>query len=547
MQFGDDFPGYRIKGPLGAGFGGTVLRAESLRLGRDVALKVFHQVGLGSEVHRKRFQREAEIFVAHPHPALLPLLDADLERDPPYMVFALMEGGSLQDHLEPGDMLPFALVLEMGSRIAEALEALHRQGIVHRDVKPGNVLLNENKEAFLADLGLGLMPDVSRLTQEGWVVGTPAYLAPEILNGHPSTPASDLFALGVTLLEALVGQIPPPETPDPGHFEEYLDRIRPEALARLLRRCLRQDPEDRPQDLGQLARDLHKIQARSGGEFEARERPWEFTREPSLVLESEPLDEVLAGVVPDARPGASLGWLGPLLLGLGLAAALGLVWFRFLRSPQEAIPTQVLALGAGPSRDLIDSVSILRIPRPGFGSLRVGAEGLWIEPALGGESLRVPAEGPGIRLLAYAAEEDFLVTVSRRRLLVESEARGASRDEIVLSASLWEKDQVRPLWSFVWPGLEQEEVRFQGLAVDAEGVLAGFHSSQRGGLVRYWDRSGQPRAELRPGLQPWALDQAVFWVRGKEEVPDGPPREVFLEVARADGRALRRWVLPDPE
>jgi serine/threonine-protein kinase len=206
-QFVPDLPRfgrYRALSSLGAGGMGTVYRAEDEVLGRPVAVKVLHSHG--DPAARERFLREARAFGAVPHDNILAIYDAGTAGETPYLVMELAPGGSLRDRLTAGPLEP-EVVRRIGIQIARALAAAHGAGILHRDVKPGNILAVEGERWKLADFGIARMPD-SQLTVAGQFLGSPSYAAPESLRAGEFSPAADVYGLGATLYEAIAG-VPP--------------------------------------------------------------------------------------------------------------------------------------------------------------------------------------------------------------------------------------------------------------------------------------------------------------------------------------------------
>jgi hypothetical protein len=224
---------YRITGVLGAGGMATVHRAHDERLGRDVAVKVLLPNHAGDPVLATRFEHEAHELAAASHPGVVAVYDVD-PGDPgrrePYFVMELCPGGSLagllagQDPIRPDELIPILL------SVADGLASLHARGIVHRDVKPSNILLSPSR-AKLADFGLARStggPDVSDLTTAGTAVGTLPYLAPEVLRGAQASSASDVYALGVATFVGLTGSLPRPAG-SIGELVAALDRPAPRA------------------------------------------------------------------------------------------------------------------------------------------------------------------------------------------------------------------------------------------------------------------------------------------------------------------------------
>jgi serine/threonine protein kinase len=195
---------YRLEVPLGSGGVAEVFRAFDERLHRDVAVKLFR----GDVADQlQRHEEEMRTLARLDHPSLVTVLDAgtDDETHRPYLVMALVEGPTLADELRFGP-LPTTRVAEIGAALADALSYVHSQGLVHRDVKPANVLISADGRVHLADFGIARLVDSSHLTSAGEVVGTPAYFAPEQVTGEPVGPPSDVYALGLLLLECLTGR-----------------------------------------------------------------------------------------------------------------------------------------------------------------------------------------------------------------------------------------------------------------------------------------------------------------------------------------------------
>ncbi|HEX5089047.1 MAG TPA: protein kinase [Nocardioides sp.] len=194
---------YRLHRLLGRGGMADVHEAIDTRLDRRVAVKLLREA-TANETDRARFLSEARLLARLSHPRLVRVLDAGVDRDRPFLVLELVRGSTLGDALVAP--LPPARVSAIGADIAAALAHVHAAGVVHRDVKPGNVLVGEDGTARLADFGIArLVDDTSHHTRTGHVVGTVAYLAPEQVAGEPVTTAVDVYSLGLVLLESLTG------------------------------------------------------------------------------------------------------------------------------------------------------------------------------------------------------------------------------------------------------------------------------------------------------------------------------------------------------
>jgi eukaryotic-like serine/threonine-protein kinase len=194
---------YRLGPRLGRGGMADVFEAWDLRLERKVAIKRYRATTHGTGL--RRFMAEAEMLGGLSHPALLTVFDMSFDGERPFLVLSLATGGTLRDRLDTGCLLP-SRVAEIGATVAEALAYVHERGIVHRDVKPSNVLFDDQGECYLADFGIARTIGAAHLTDSNEFVGTAAYLAPEQVEDRSTGPAADVYALGLVLLECLTGE-----------------------------------------------------------------------------------------------------------------------------------------------------------------------------------------------------------------------------------------------------------------------------------------------------------------------------------------------------
>ncbi len=203
---------YDLEDKIGTGGMADVYRATDRVLHRSVAVKVLRDTA-DSETDRLRFTAEARTLAQLSHVNLVMVLDAGTATDQPYLVMELVEGPTLSQRAQGSTLSPDE-VAHIGAQLAEALAYAHERGIVHRDVKPGNVLLGTEGRVKLADFGIArLIGDTVRHTQTGHAIGTAAYLAPEQVLGEELTPAADVYSLGLVLLEVLTGERAYPGTP----------------------------------------------------------------------------------------------------------------------------------------------------------------------------------------------------------------------------------------------------------------------------------------------------------------------------------------------
>ncbi|MDW8808338.1 serine/threonine-protein kinase [Streptomyces scabiei] len=276
-----DLPGYEIQEILGRGGFATVYRARQLAVGREVALKVDSRV-LSTPRDRQRFLREvtaAGQLSGHPH--VVPVHDAGvLADDRPYMVLELCPGGSLGDRLHRQGAFPLKEARDIGVGLADAVAAAHAAGVLHRDIKPGNVMVNRYGGVALTDFGLAAMPRPGRELSVTREALTPAYAPPEAFHMAEPSPAGDVYSLAATVHALLCGR--PPHHPEDGtqlslaelivrHTWPYADLPGvPPALNAALRHALAADPAGRLSDAGVFrdalaAVDLDTVDLREGG------------------------------------------------------------------------------------------------------------------------------------------------------------------------------------------------------------------------------------------------------------------------------------------
>jgi serine/threonine protein kinase len=255
LQPGTMLGKYEIKSLLGRGAMAEVYRALNPALNSDVAIKVMSPSVMENKESAARFRREAQAAARLTHPNIIRVYDFDIEGDVYYMVMELLEGHTLSDFIrEHTAGLPTGEALRIFTQIAEATHSAHQQGIIHRDIKPTNVILVRDR-AVLSDFGLARISDQAQLTATGSSAGTPAYMSPEQASGGEITTRSDIYSLGITLYEMLTGQVPfkgetyaslllqqiQAQPPMPSSIKEDLDPVH-EAV---IMRALSKNPEER--------------------------------------------------------------------------------------------------------------------------------------------------------------------------------------------------------------------------------------------------------------------------------------------------------------
>ena len=279
---------YEITALIGAGGMGEVYRATDTRLDRTVAIKVLPEHLASDLQRRERFEREARAVSSLNHPHICTLHDVGEQDGIHYLVMELVEGETLQQRLEKG-RLPLDEALEYAIQIADALDKAHRQGVLHRDLKPGNIMISKSAGVKLLDFGLAKLrarsapldqwstiEDQEPLTAEGEILGTLQYMAPEQLEGKEADARTDIFAFGTIVYEMVTGKKAFQRKSQASLIAAILDAepppissvqpVSPPALDRLVRKALVKDPEDRWQDARDVTSELRWITDAGSGD-----------------------------------------------------------------------------------------------------------------------------------------------------------------------------------------------------------------------------------------------------------------------------------------
>ncbi len=263
---------YRLLSPLGAGGMGEVWRAHDANLDREVAIKLLAAGALNDSASRERFRLEAHVLARLSHPGVATIYDFDAADGVDFLVMELVQGGSLETRLEAGP-LPIDEVMRLGAAIADALHDAHGHGFLHRDLKPGNIVLTQSGQPKILDFGLALLLGTARatgkLTQTGMILGSLPYMAPEQLLGEADSVCTDVYALGVMLFEMTTGRRPfVKERAEALMFEIFSNAaptarsIRPDvplSLDQLIGECLAKEPAERPSTAAAVAVALRTV------------------------------------------------------------------------------------------------------------------------------------------------------------------------------------------------------------------------------------------------------------------------------------------------
>jgi hypothetical protein len=328
---------YRVIRHLGSGGMASVLLCQDARLGRQVAVKRLH-ADSPADVEQ-RFVREAKLGASLNHPNLVSVFDTAVDDEGVLIVMEYVPGEPLSKALRHGPLGP-RRVARMARELGAALDHAHGQGVVHRDVKPGNVLLRDDGVIKLVDLGIATAADGTRITRSGTVLGTAAYMAPEQLEGREPGPAVDIYALAAVCFETLAGRRPregktPMQivhsiaTSPPPDLRDHWPAASP-AVAEVLKRGMARDPEERPQSAGELGTRLARVLEEAPRTAVTRHHP---RRAPAPVSppRAEPAEAARgngsggrppAGTLPARSDPRRRGYLPLLVAGLLIALAI---------------------------------------------------------------------------------------------------------------------------------------------------------------------------------------------------------------------------------
>lgn len=531
-----DIPGFECHQLLGEGAMGSVWRAHQVGLKREVALKILKE-GAGGVDARARLVREAAVLSQARHPHLVELLDAGEGPDgAPWLAMELVEGRSLEQVLLAEGALEVSRARRLMTEVAAALTALHALGLIHRDVKPGNVMVGPRDRAVLMDLGIARGVDGTDVTASGMILGTLAYLSPEVLRGAPPEPSDDWYAWAITWWHLLTGKVPVPP-------QEAL------ALAAAGRFPSISDPVPVRGELPIADRELLRAFTRPRGE-----RPQGLPGRSSAGLSPGPAPELSRGAPSSAAPASQAPRTRPVALVSDLRTS--------------GAPTRVVRAGApGPRRPLLALAACL------CGGLLAW---MWPRPA---------PTVPRARPTAAPTATPLTVTATWRGssdLLIRVAGTGGLRPRALRILA----DHPEPAAvyqgageeAWVWlAGLTPEEsgsLRFwiAGSSPPREGAAAfGAYSGAESpppaglpsGLGRVFPRSSAGRARSAAALD--QLKRALPWTRSDlgqplllgrmalgKSLPDGIWPSLLDWIAREEGannllQALRTWEVEPPE
>jgi serine/threonine-protein kinase len=508
---------YEVLSPLGAGGMGEVYKARDTRLERTVAVKVLPQHMSSSLEVRQRFEREARTISQLSHPHICALYDVGREGESEYLVMELLEGETLSDRLAKGP-LPLESTLKYGTEIADALDKAHRQGIVHRDLKPANVMLTKSGVKLL-DFGLAkampppsqgsltALPTQQGLTQEGTILGTLQYMAPEQLEGKEADARTDIFAFGATLYEMATGKkafsassqaslITAIMSSDPSPISS-VQPMSPPALDRVVKKCLSKDPEDRWQNAADLGSELKWI-GESGSQAGVP-APIALRRRVRLGAAGTIAGVILGAVVgglgvrwwlsrEPPREAEKPAWLSMLIPSDGPLASYGAQQLAF--SP-DGTRLVYAAEHGGTTRLYMRSLDRLEVmpvrDSEGAMSAFFSPDSRWLGFFAGTRLLKVPVEGgvpqticeaDEVRGASWSSDGTIVFSSGTSGLLRVSASGGASR---VLLAPDTEHGEVTMNWPEILPG--GKAVLFTSMAGGAKAVVFSLVTGKRTDLT----------------------------------------------------------------
>src|SRR5215211_4373887 len=313
---------YRLDAQIGAGGMSTVYRAFDTTLERRVAVKLMHREIASDSDQLERFRREARSVAQLSHPHIVGVIDAGEEDGRPYNVFEYVEGETLKDRIRRFGRLPVDEAIAYAIEIGRALAAAHASRLVHRDVKPQNVLVNQDGRAKVTDFGIARSLEADGLTMTGRVLGTTDYVSPEQALGHRVTEQSDIYSLGIVLFEMLTGDVPFRADTQVGvamkHVREPLPNIqvrRPEVsstLAAVVERATAKETRNRYATVDEMVHDLEQALA-----IEAA-RSGHTHGEATSVLRHLPRESSSYAPTRLRRPAR---WIGMTVLAVAIVAA----------------------------------------------------------------------------------------------------------------------------------------------------------------------------------------------------------------------------------
>ncbi|GAB4576136.1 MAG: hypothetical protein Kow0077_31100 [Anaerolineae bacterium] len=472
---------YHLDSLIGQGGMAQVFKAWDPNTQRHVAIKVLHQHLVDETNFKARFEREGKLIASLNHPNIVPLYDFDRQATPEgtvhYMVMPLIPGPTLKHRLEEylarEECMPLDEVLRIIEGVAAALDYAHAKEMVHRDIKPGNILFSETGRPMLTDFGLARMTFGARLTESGVASGTPAYMAPEQGMGEPGDHRSDIYSLGIILYEMLTNNLPFLADTSLGILMKHINEPLPSprssrpdispAVEAVVFRATAKDPDNRYQTAGELAAELRSA-------IEA-----EHISEQTRII-SQPENRIPSGSAANrpTRSWLSYGLIAVILVIVGIVFGIAAFSGSAPAAPPPTATPQVNAMTAGPVPFSTDFEAD-NVYNEGWPIYEGGVFSTWIED--GKYWLRSEAQGQAHT--AVYAPDYYEYT----RLIVEARA-------ILLPDS-------QPDSGYGLIFRYRDEDNFYVFAVNGRQQ------------VSIWARENGEWRELRGGEDDWTVDEAV--------------------------------------
>ncbi len=271
LQIGDQFDRFQIRSHIAQGGMADIYHAHDLVQGREVVLKIPNRMLIGDPAQYERFQRELEITNTLQHPAIQRGLGSGQYNRTPYLVTEFIQGESMRDLVNRVAPMPSDQALSLIHKVADGVAYCHDHGVVHRDLKPDNIIVTPDGQPVIMDFGLALTPKARRVTYASLTpaAGTPDYMAPEQVEGQRGDKRTDIYAIGIMLYELLTGQIPlasdNPSVTMAQRLHGAIPRLDheyphiPPPIAAIVARCLQRSPDARYEDMRALVRDIEHL------------------------------------------------------------------------------------------------------------------------------------------------------------------------------------------------------------------------------------------------------------------------------------------------
>jgi len=526
---------YRIEAVLGEGGMGTVFRARDRELDRTVAIKIIRPVFLAEPGVLQRFKQELLLGSKVSHRHILRIHDLGEVGGLKFISMAFVDGEDLHALLRREGRLPIDRAVRIGRQIAEALEAAHREGVVHRDLKPHNILVDRGDEVRVSDFGLAksLESAAGGMTRTGELLGTPRYMAPEQVEGGPLDHRADLYALGLILYEMVTGDVP---FRGDSAIQELLARVRGEApdartinaevpgpLAAVIARCLARSPADRFQSASEVIEALSASVGTSSGSVRSQAGPLDATMMGGLVGSG---GNRAAGPVEAEGTRAGTLWPRRLVMAGLLAAVLaggGFLAFRLAggreASPERATEPATTAPGVAVPAAAERHLAVLPFRVLGDKTLQYLADGL--EEALSSKlfqlnQLRVASTRDVLEAGPFESVEKAGRALGAT-LVVEGTLQVAG-DRLRVVVNLHDVPAGRRIWSQQFTGLAadlftlEDQVHaelVQALALEATTDILARSAVRPTANIEAYDLYLRGRTALRAESEPGALKTAV--------------------------------------